>query len=98
HDSGGVVVCKDKKDWDYQKAKVKIQRSLKTNYYYHSREWPYKNIKPRIICEEYLEDKVEKMITDYKFMCFNGKVKCIFVCTERASYEGVHIDIYDIYW
>jgi hypothetical protein len=69
HDSGGIVICKDKKRLDYEKAKKKINKSLKRNYYYSGREWPYKNIKPRIICEKYMVDESGVELKDYKLSC-----------------------------
>lgn len=98
HDSGGVVICKDKKELDIKKAKKKINKSLKNNYYYSGREWPYKNVKPRIIIEELLEDESNEDLIDYKFMCFNGKVKCSFVCLNRRSEFGLNVDFYDLEW
>ena len=83
HDCGGLIVCKDKSKLDIKKAKRKINKSLKRNYYYHEREWPYKDIKPRIIIEQYMEDDLKKELIDYKMFCFNGKVKVIFVCSNR---------------
>ena len=56
HDSGGLVVCKDKSNLNKKAAKKKIEKSMKTNYYKGGREWPYKNVKPQIIAEEYMED------------------------------------------
>lgn len=84
HDSGGIIICKDKSKLDIKKAKNKINRSLKTNYYYAGREWPYKNVKPRIIIEKYMEDSVDKDLKDYKFFCFNGKVKFFKIDFERV--------------
>lgn len=75
HDSGGLVICNDKSVFDIQEAKKKIEKSLKVNYYYIGREWPYKNIKPRIIAEENLINEETDQLKDYKFFCFNGKVK-----------------------
>lgn len=83
HDSGGVVICKDKRIFNYKKARKVINKSLKRNYYYKWREWPYKNVKPRIIIEEYLEDNKAHSLDDYKFFCFNGKVDCVMVCIDR---------------
>ena len=60
HDSGGLVICTDKSKLDFASAKKKINRCLKTNYYWQDREWPYKNVKPRIIAEKYLADKEAK--------------------------------------
>lgn len=98
HDSGGQVICKNKNEFDIDIARKRINRCLKRNYYYYGREWPYKNVKPRIICEKYIVDKSSNELKDYKFMCFNGKVKCIFVCSNRNSSTGLRIDIYDTNW
>lgn len=98
HDSGGIIVCTDKNNIDEKYIRYKLNKSLKKNYFYHGREWPYKDIKPRIICEKYMEDTNSKDLKDYKFMCFNGKVKCILVCSERNSSEGVKMDFYDDKW
>lgn len=96
HDSGGLVICKDKSQLDKKKAKKKIQESLKRNFYFQSREWPYKNVKPRIIAEEYMEDSKTKELRDYKFFCFGGEVKALFIATERQK-EGtdVKFDFFD---
>lgn len=98
HDSGSVFICKDKYTLNYKDIKSRINKALRKNYYYLSREWPYKHIKPRIICEKYLMDELNDDLKDYKFMCFNGKVKCCFVCSNRSSSKGLKIDIYDIDW
>lgn len=80
HDSGGIVICKDKNKLDLKSAKKKMEKCLKRNYYWSSREWPYKDVKPRIIAEQYIEDNnKEGFLTDYKFFCFNGKMKCMYV-------------------
>ncbi len=76
HDSGGIVICTDKSKLEFEVARKKINNSLNRNYFYHAREWPYKDIKPRIICEEYMVNGSGKELKDYKFMCFNGEVKC----------------------
>lgn len=83
HDSGGIIICKDKNKLDIEKARKKINKCLKNNFYYHAREWPYKNIKPRIIAEQYMVDESGTEIKDYKFFCFNGKAKVILVCSNR---------------
>lgn len=99
HDSGGVVICRDKKNFDINIAKKKINKCLKTNYYYPGREWPYKNVKPRIIIEKYMEEKNFTQLNDYKFMCFDGKVKCCFVCSERDNKnEGLAVTFFDENW
>lgn len=87
HDSGGLIICKDKSKLDYYVAKRKIEKSLKNNYYYSGREWPYKNIVPRVIAEPYIEDEFGEL-RDYKFSCFNGTADNVMVCMDRASGEA----------
>ena len=98
HDSGGLVVCKDKNKLDKNNAKKKIEKSLKTNYYYCGREWPYKNVKPRIIIEKYMCTKEQKELIDYKFFCFNGNPKIILVCSERFSSNNMCETWFDDKW
>ena len=81
-----MVLCKDKEKLDRKAAKKKLSKLLKRNYYYKGREWPYKDIKPRIIAEEYKTDSIgSEELTDYKFFCFNGNVDSVMVCYDRAS-------------
>lgn len=98
HTSGDVYICKDKSKIDYDNLQREIKQWLKKNYYLVHREWPYKNIKPKIICEKYMVDKTKGELKDYKLMCFNGDVKCTFVCSNRNSSTGLNIDIYDFDW
>jgi len=98
HDSGGLVIVRDKSKMDIEAAKKKINACLKKNYFWGGREWPYKNVKPRIIAEQYLEDSIHDELIDYKFMCFNGEPKCLFLCLDRHSDEGLKIDVYDMDW
>ena len=98
HDSGGIVVCRDKDELDIKKAKKKIKKSLKINYFYQGREWPYKKLKPRIIIEPYMEDNKAKELIDYKMMCFNGNVQMLFTCTERFSSDGLKVTFFDLNW
>lgn len=97
HDSGGLVICRSKKDLDLRAARNKIKKRLKRNYYWYGREWPYKNVKPRIIAEPYLEDKKNGELRDYKFFCFDGQAKVMFVATERQKKgEEVKFDFFDM--
>ncbi len=98
HDSGGLVICPDKNKLDRNAAKRKIEKCLKRNYYWSGREWPYKDVKPRIIAEKYMTDGTNKEIMDYKMMCFNGKHKASFVCSNRFSKEGLKVTFYDTNW
>lgn len=97
HDSGGVVICTDKDKLDISKAKKKINRSMRRNYFYGTREYPYKNVKPRIIAEEYMEDE-NKELVDYKLLCFNEEVKYSLVCSERFSKAGLKVTFFDREW
>ncbi|KEI03770.1 ATP-grasp fold amidoligase family protein [Clostridium botulinum] len=95
HDSGSVFICTDKSKFNIDEVEKKINKALKRNYYYFAREWPYKNVKPRIICEEFISDK-EASPDDYKVLCFNGKAKLIGVHIDR--YSNHKLDNYDIHW
>lgn len=97
HDSGSTIICKDKKTFDITSAKRKLKKCLKKDYYPIFREYAYKNVKPRIICEQYMEDKQTNEIRDYKFMCCNGKVKFLFVVCDRFTKE-MHMNFYDVNW
>lgn len=85
HDSGSVVVCKDKSNLDKKYVLKKMSKHLKQGTYYYGREWPYKNIKPCIIAEQYMEDSTTKELRDYKFFTFNGIVKAMYIATDRQS-------------
>lgn len=98
HDSGGIVLCTNKKDLDINFARTKLSRALKENFYLKGREWPYKNVQPRIIAEKYMSDPRSGELRDYKLMCFNGKVKCTFVCTDRYAPGGLKVTFYDNHW
>lgn len=96
HDSGGLVICKDKSKLDFESAKKKINASLKTNYYWQEREWVYKNVKPRIIAEKYMVDESGYELKDYKFFCFNGEVKALFIAKDRNKPgEETKFDFFD---
>ena len=97
HDSGGLVICRDKAKLDLNAAREKIERSLKRNYFWQGREWPYKNVKPRIIAEKYMEDSSTQELRDYKFFAFNGEAKVLFVATERNNPgEETKFDFFDM--
>ena len=95
HDSGGLVICKDKGRLDKAAAKKKIESCLKHNFFWGQREWPYKDVKPRIIAEEYMEDVATHELRDYKFFTFDGEVKALFIATERGSKEETRFDFFD---
>ena len=99
HDSGGVVVCKEKNKLDLSQASKKINNGLRKNCFWATREYPYKNVKPRIIIEQYLEDESGYELKDYKFFCFNGEPKFLFVATDRGlEKEETKFDFFDLEW
>ena len=97
HDSGGVVICRDKAKFDIEAARKKLTWHLKREYFWGKREWPYKDVKPRIIAEKYMEDE-SGFLNDYKFWCFNGRAELCNVCTERFSAGGVKLTYLDRNW
>lgn len=98
HDSGGVVVCKDKKKLDKDKSLHILEKSLKESFYIQSREYPYKDVPHRIIAEKYMEDESGELI-DYKFFCFNGQPVYMFVATDRMRKDtDTKFDFFDMNW
>lgn len=95
HGSGSNIICKEKDKLDIQGSKMKVNKWMKKSWFWFGREWPYRNVKPRIICEEFLSNHGE-VPDDYKVLCFNGKAKLIEVHTGR--YENHRQDFYDINW
>ena len=76
----------------------KIEKSMKTNYYKGGREWPYKNVKPQIIAEEYMEDISGNGLTDYKFYCFNGVPKYLYVSNGMDNHETARLSFLTMNW
>ena len=96
HDSGGVVIVKDKSKLNKEKAIQKLNKCLKSDNYAITREWPYKNVHRRVIAEQYMEDKKTGELRDYKFFSFDGKVKALFISQDRGKVgEEVKFDYYD---
>lgn len=91
----GVVICKDKTKFNLDDCKKRINRSMKQNIYKSLREWPYKNIKPRIIAEEYIGTGGD-YIKDYKLFCFNGEPKAILIANGRFVEPETYFDYFDM--
>ena len=93
----GVVICRDKNTFDRQKAIRLLNDNMKTDLYKVWREWPYKNVPKRVLAEKYIEPRQDiKDLSDYKFFCFDGEVKGLFVATERQNpNEEVKFDFFD---
>lgn len=98
HDSGSTVVCRDKKSFSEADAVNTLKKKLRRNAFWGGREWQYKNIGRKVLAEKYLEDDASGELTDYKLLCFNGRVKCSFVVTKRFYDEGMHVTFYDRQW
>ncbi len=97
HDSGGVVICTDKATLDIQETKKVLTSHLKKSFFYQGREWPYKNINPKLIAEKYMVDESGYELKDYKFFCFNGTAKAMFIASDRGMCnEETKFDFYDM--
>ena len=98
HDSGGIVICKDKSSLDFEAAKAKLSVSLKRDYSKIAREWAYQNVPRRIIAEEYISELGKDDLLDYKMYSFHGEPKLTVVCSNRFSKTGTRMNFYDINW
>lgn len=96
HDSGSVVVCKDKAALNIPAARRKLKHYLKRRYYDCNREWPYKHVKPRIIAEAYMEDSRQGELRDYKFFTFGGEPKVLYIAQGRGRGEPTVADFFDM--
>lgn len=95
HASGQVIIIKDKKQLNRKEAVAKMKQWLKENFYYATGEWVYKDIKPLIICEELLDDDIK----DYKFYCFNGEPKFLYVSEGLAkSHDQARMNYLTLDW
>ncbi|WP_297702034.1 ATP-grasp fold amidoligase family protein [uncultured Fibrobacter sp.] len=94
HDSGGLVVCKDKKKLDFEEVRKKIRKGLKRTYVIQNREYPYAKVPRRVIAEKFLESDSD--LKDYKFYCFEGRPYCVLVCGNRSS--NLTFDYFDLNW
>lgn len=96
HDSGSVIVCRDKNKFDIKEAKKKIEEALKRNFYLDAREWAYKNVERKILIEEYMQDGENKCLKDYKFYCFNGKPLYLYVSEGLENHKTARISFLDL--
>lgn len=96
HDSGSLVICKDKGNLDRVATVKKLRHALGRNYYILTREWPYKNVKRRILAEPYLAELASDDLIDYKFFCINGQPCFCQVIKDRSTSET--IDFFDMNW
>ena len=97
HFSGGVIICKDKEKFDSKAATEKLNKLLKQNYYYNCREWPYKDIEPKVIVEKYITDGINDVLPVYKFFCFDGK-PVLLQAIKNDKQKTETIDYFDMDW
>lgn len=97
HDCGGAVICKDKRGLDQNKTKEFLQKHLQHKYFFYCREWPYKNVPPRIFAEQFISDEVNKVLPVYKIFCFQGNPRIIQAIMNDKQ-ENETVDYYDTQW
>lgn len=95
HDSGSSVVVD--RFSDPKKVKRKLKHRMSINYYLRGREWPYKNVKRRIIGELFMEDSHSNGLNDYKFLCFHGEPRMLTVCSDKTE-MGLKVTYLDLNW
>ena len=96
HGSGFNIIVRDKEKMDWKREFKKMKKWLKTNYYWQNREWVYRDLKPRIICEKFLSDDSGNLPKDYKLFCFDGEPHFMFVASDRGG--DTKFDFYDLEW
>ena len=96
HDSGSVIVCKDKDKLNKRKTIKALNKAMKTDYYLNSREWPYKNIERKIFAEQYMKSEDGSSLIDYKFFCFNGEPKFLYVSQDMDNHSIARMAFFDL--
>lgn len=95
HDSSGIVICNDKGTFNKNNAKEIIDKSLRTDYYLQGFEWPYKNVTRRVLADKLLIDGNRKELQDYKWWCFNGEPKVMYI-TNKGALQQCEENFYDM--
>lgn len=98
HDSGGVIVCKNKCDVDKEEIANRLKKYLKRDYYYSNREWPYKSVERKVLAEQLLLDPVNPELIDYKFYCFNGEPKYLYISKGLTNHQTASISFLTLDW
>ncbi len=96
HGSNMNIICRDKKALDWRECRRSLTRWLRSNYFYSGRQWAYKNIKPRLVCEKYLQSDGFDELIDYKFYCFHGRPRVMWICTGRYGSGGLRYNAFDM--
>lgn len=97
HDSGSVLICRDKECFDTDSAVKYLRARLKKNYFAPGREWPYKDAEPRVIAEEYVEDPASQVLRVYKILNFDGEPRIIQMINNDKT-KNETINYYDTDW
>lgn len=95
HDSHSAVICRDKAQLNRAAAREKLEKALQKNYFYEGRQWPYKNVKPTLLAEQYLTGDETGDLRDYKFFCFGGEPKLMYIAQGRST-GAVYGDFFDM--
>lgn len=98
HDSGSVAICRDRKTFDLEAARKMLAKSLRRNFYWSNREWPYKDVEPLVFAEEYLDPNEGDDLADYKLFRFSGGRLLTLVCEDRLSDAGMSKTFFDEEW
>ena len=96
HDSGGIVICKDKSTFDLEAAKNALWKNFNYDFYEEYREWPYREIERKVIAETYIVDSASGNLPDYKLFTFDGIPRYMFIATGRLSGHEVQFDFFDM--
>lgn len=96
HGSHSNIICTDKKKLNIKESTEILDKWMNKSWYWFGREWPYKKLKPRILCEEFISEN-DNAPEDYKVMCFHGKAKLVQFHKNRFR-ENRELDFYDINW
>ena len=86
HDSGSVVICREKSTFDLEAAKLKLNTALHHNFYWDAREWSYKNVPPLVFAEKYMESSESpnhKDLLTYKFICLGGNPEIMYITVKN---------------
>lgn len=93
HDSGSIVICRDKSKFDIKKAKRKIEKGMRSDMFYWGREWPYKEVERKILAEAYLEETEPEELTGFKQKIYSSE-NCALTGTKRSGKNGLKIAFY----
>lgn len=98
HGSGCNIICTDKNKLNIKTTQKQLKKWMRTNWFWYGREWPYKNLKPRIICEKLLVDEKGEEIKDYRFFCFDGEPSFVAIDFSINDKSKTRRNLYDLDW